>query len=97
MEDNLYPVSSEKLFGAPKKQQDREFKQKMDYQAEKPYLSEILCYLGEEHDKHEKVSAITETTDVEKFMIEVRANQKVVEILDNIINRIGGIVKKYDK
>ena len=97
MEDNLYPISSEKLFKTPKRQQERELKQKLDYESEKPYLHEILKYLREEKDNHEKVSAIAETKDVEKFMIEVRANQRVVEILDNVINHIGGIVKKYDK
>ena len=97
MEDNLYQISSEKLFSVPKKQRQRELKQKLDYESEKPYLHEIQQYLREEKDSHDKVSAIAETKDVEKFMIEVRSNQRVVEILDNVINHIGGIVKKYEK
>lgn len=97
MEDNLYPVSSEKFFTVPQKQLEREFQQKMDYQAEKPYLHEILRYLRDEKAKYASVSAIEETKDAQKFMIEVRTNQKMVEILDNEINYIGGIVKKYDK
>lgn len=97
MEPNLYPTSSEKLFGRPKAEIERRAKRQIHYDREKPIIAEVLDHLHKQVDFYSSIKSIKHHDDPAKFMHEVNANQIVVATLEREINRLEAIVKMYDK
>lgn len=94
---NLYPVSSERMFTRPKASKERQQKEKIRYDREKPIISSILEYLHKQADFYSSIKSVKHHNDPEKFMHEVNANQIVVSILENEISKLERMVKMYDK
>lgn len=99
MEPNisLYPVSSERMFARPKASKERQQKEKIQYDREKPIISSVLEHLHKQVDFYSNIKSVKHHDDPEKFMHEVNANQIVVSILESEISKLERIVKMYDK
>ena len=97
MEDNVYKTSSERLITPPESQIKKINDQKVKYERERPILMDLLDYLNKQVAFYESVGAIKNTDDSFKFMCEVTANKRIVEILRREIDAVNRMVRMFDK
>lgn len=97
MEDNFYKVSTERLIKPPKEQQEKNRKDRISYEHERPLITAVMARLEEKIADYEKIDSIKNTTDPEAFMREVAVNKQVCSILQHELNAIKTKVKMFDE
>lgn len=97
MEDNFYTTSTERLFGTPRKQQEKLQQSKNAFERERPLITAVMKHLAEEISIREKVDSITCKDNPEQFMREVEINKQVCNILRRHLSTLESKARMYDK
>lgn len=97
MEDNFYLVSTERLIKPTKEQQKKVQRDRIAYEHERPLITAVMERIEKDISKLEKIDAVKNMDDPEKFMREIAVNKQVVSVLKRELNVIKVKVRMFDE
>lgn len=97
MDDSVYPTTSQRLLGEPKKQEQQRKQAREEYLAEKPLIAATIKHLEARIDFLHDINSITENKDPENFMRQVEVNKLTATALEQELRRLEVMVEANSK